>query len=139
MSGRELLEAIIDGRVPPPPFAGLIGAELVRVGDGEAVFRSTPGESADNALGMVQGGILCGLFDSAAGCAVQTRLAAGARFSTIELKVSFLRPVYAGTELEVHGRSLRVGTGVAFAEAHAYDAGGELLGHATTSLALQRA
>ena len=139
MSGREFLQAIIDGHVPPPAFAALIGAELVCVDDGVAEFRFTPHESTLNPLGIVHGGMLCTLLDSAAGCAVQTQLPAGVGMSSIEIKVSFLSAVTAGGEpLEVEGRSLRVGRQVAFAEAHARTEGGKLVGHATTSIALLR-
>jgi uncharacterized protein (TIGR00369 family) len=137
MPGREFLQAIIDGRLPPPPFAQLIGAELVSAGDGVAVFRCTPDESTLNPLGLVHGGVLCTLLDSAAGCAVQTQLPTGVGMSSIEIKVSFLSPAN-GTTLEVEGRALRVGRQVAFAEAHARTAGGKLIGHATTSIALVR-
>ena len=74
-----------------------------------------------------------------AGCAVHTRLPAGAGYGTIEIKVSFLKPLTASSgPIEAHGRALRVGGRVAFAEAHARDQNGELVGHATTSLALSR-
>jgi uncharacterized protein (TIGR00369 family) len=139
LSGRELLQAIVDGTLPRPPFAALVGAELVAVGDGEAVFRCTPDESSYSPLGMVHGGLLCTLLDSAAGCAVQSQLPAGVAYSSVEIKVSFLRPLRAGMgAIEVHGRTLRTGGRIAFAEAHARDAHGELIGHATTSLALIR-
>ncbi len=138
LPGREFLQVIIDGRLPPPPIANLTGARLVSV-DGEAVFRCAPDESTYNAIGMVHGGLLCTLLDSAAGCAVHTRLPAGAGYGTIEIKVSFPEPLYAGAgEIEVHGHALRVGGRVAFAEAHARDAGGHLVGHATTSIAVIR-
>ena len=65
LPGREFLQAIIDGRPPPPPIANLFGAELVAVGDGEALFRCTPDASTDNPIGMVHGGLLCTLLDSA--------------------------------------------------------------------------
>jgi uncharacterized protein (TIGR00369 family) len=137
MAGRDFLQAIVDGEVPPPPFARLIGADLVSVGDGVAVFRCTPDESTYNPLGLVHGGVLCTLLDSAAGCAVHSQLPAGVGFSSIEIKVSFLRPANGAT-LEIEGRSLRVGRQVAFAEAYARDSDGTLVGHATTSIALVR-
>jgi uncharacterized protein (TIGR00369 family) len=138
-SGREFLEAIIAGELPPPPMAALVGAELLGVGDGEALFRCLPDESTYNPIGMVHGGLLCTLLDSAAGCAVHTFLPAGAGYGTIEIKVSFLKPLTASSgPIEAHGRALRVGGRVAFAEAHARDQNGELVGHATTSLALSR-
>ncbi|HTP22860.1 MAG TPA: PaaI family thioesterase [Solirubrobacteraceae bacterium] len=115
----------------------LIGAELVSVDDGEAVFRCAPDESTYNPIGMVHGGLLCTLLDSAAGSAVHTLLPAGAGYGTIEIKVSFLEPLYADAgEIEVHGHALRVGGRVAFAEAHARDTRGRLVGHATTSIAV---
>jgi uncharacterized protein (TIGR00369 family) len=139
LPGREVLQAILDGRLPPPPIARLVGAALVSVEDGEVVFRCTPDESTYNPLGIVHGGLLCTLLDSAAGCAVHTLLPAGAGYASIEIKVSFLKPVRASTgELDVRGRALKVGRRVAFADAHALDRSGELVGHATTSLAINR-
>ena len=139
LPGREFLQSIADGQLPPPPIATLLGAELVAVGDGEAVFCCTPDESTYNPIGMVHGGVLCTLLDSAAGCAVHTLLPGGTGYSSIEIKVTFLKPVQAGAgHIAVHGRALRVGGRVAFAEAHARDRNGELVGHATTSIAVRR-
>ena len=139
MSGRDFLEAICGGRLPSPPIARLVGSKLVSVAEGEAVFRCTPDESTYNPLGVVHGGLLCTLMDSAAGCAVQTTLPAGVGYSTIEIKVSFLAPIRAGGgPIEVYGKALRVGRRVAFAEAHARDERGELVGHASASLAVVR-
>lgn len=137
LSGRQFLEHIAAGRLPPPPIIELVGARLVSIGDGEATFRATPDESVYNPIGMVHGGFLCTLLDSAAGCAIHTRLPAGTGYSTIEIKVSFLKAVRAGDgAIEVVGQALRVGRQVAFAEARAFNARGELVGHATSSLAI---
>jgi uncharacterized protein (TIGR00369 family) len=139
LSGRELLQAIINGQLPPPPIAALIGAELVSVGDGEALFRCTPDESTYNSIGIVHGGLLCTLLDTAAGCAVQTLLPAGTGYASIEIKVSFMKPLRADSgPIEVLGRALRVGGRVAFAEANAHNRDGELVGSATTSIAVSR-
>ncbi|HTU85442.1 MAG TPA: PaaI family thioesterase [Solirubrobacteraceae bacterium] len=139
VSGRELLEAIVDGRLPRPPMAGLIDARLTSVGEGVVVFECTPDESTYNPIGLVHGGLLCTLLDSAAGCAVHSLLPAGVSYSSIEIKVSFLAPVRADSgTLEVEGRALRVGRQVAFAEAHARTQDGKLVGHATSSLAVMR-
>jgi len=135
--GRELLQALVDGKLPPPPIADVFGARLHSVADGEAVFRCTPDESSYNPAGIVHGGLLCMLLDSACGCAVQSQLPAGAGISTIEIKVSFMSALRADSgELEVIGRALRVGRQVAFAEAHARNAVGKLVGHATSSIAV---
>jgi uncharacterized protein (TIGR00369 family) len=136
LSGQEYLQGMIDGRVPPPPIAEMAASRLIAVGEGEAVFRCAPDESWLNPLGLVHGGLLCTLLDSAMGVAVQSTQPVSRGYATIELKVSFLAPVsFDGSELEARGRVLRVGRRVAFAEAHAYDAHGALVGHATSSLA----
>jgi uncharacterized protein (TIGR00369 family) len=139
MPGREFLQAIVGGRLPRPPIAGLVGATLASVGDGVAVFRCTPDESTYNPGGIVHGGLLCMLLDSACGCSVQSTLPAGVAISSIEIKVSFLTALRADSgELEITGHALRVGRAVAFAEAHARDGTGKLVGHATSSIALLR-
>lgn len=137
--GREYLQAIADGKLPRPPIADLVGARLHSVADGEAVFRCTPDESTYNPGGIVHGGLLCMLLDSACGCSVQSLLPAGVFISSIEIKVSFLSPLRAGSgELEITGKVLRVGRQVAFVEAHARNGEGKLVGHATSSIALVR-
>src|SRR5579862_6808716 len=87
LPGREFLQAIADGRLPRPPFADLVGARLHSVGDGEVVFRCTPDESTYNPGGVVHGGLLCMLLDSACGCSVQSLLPGGVVISSIEIKV----------------------------------------------------
>jgi uncharacterized protein (TIGR00369 family) len=136
LSGRDYLTGIIEGRIPPPPIAEMAGSRLVSVDEGVAVFRCLPDASWLNPLGLIHGGLLCTLLDSAMGVAVQTTQPVGRGYATIELKVSFLKPMaYDGTEVEARGRVLRVGRRIAFTEAHAFDAGGTLIGHATSSLA----
>jgi uncharacterized protein (TIGR00369 family) len=112
-----------------------MGMRIVDVGDGEVVFACEPEESVYNPIGMVHGGLLCTLLDTVAGCAVHSQLPPGAGYSTIEIKVSFLRPVHAGAgELAARGRVVRSGRRVAFAEGEARDAAGRLVGSATSSL-----
>ena len=134
--GLEYLQRLVGGEFAPPPIAMVFNMVLHSVDDGEAVFRCTPDESFLNPLGLIHGGVLCTLMDTAMGVAVQTKVPADVGYATIELKVSFLKPApYDGTPLEARGRVLRVGRTIAFSEAHAYTAGGTLVGHATSSLA----
>jgi uncharacterized protein (TIGR00369 family) len=140
LSGRQLLEAMMEGRLPSPPMAELIAARLVSVGDGEVRFAWTPDESTYNPIGMIHGGLLCTLLDFAAAAAVHTQLPAGVGHSSIEIKVSYLKAVRAeGGDIDVHGRALRTGRRVSFAEAHARNPAGELVGHATSSIAVMGA
>jgi len=135
LSGLDYLQGMIEGRFDPPPMALLLGQRLISVAPGEAVFRCTPTESHLNPMGVVHGGLLCALLDSAMGVAAQTEVPASVGFTSIELKVSFLRPLpFDGQEVEARGRVLKLGRSVAFMEAHAYDSRDRLLGHATSTL-----
>lgn len=139
LSGRDFITAIVEGRLPPPPIARLLGIDFVSVGDGTAVFRCEADESVYNLIGTVHGGWLCTVLDSAAGSAIHTLLPAGVGYSSIEIKVSFLKAVRTDSgPIEVTGRALRLGRRVGFAEAHARDGSGDLVGHATTSVAVLR-
>ena len=79
LSGLEFMNAIIEGRLPPPPIANLLGMRVRHVERGLAVFEYTPDELVYNPLGVVHGGLLCTLADTVAGCAVHTTLEAGRR------------------------------------------------------------
>jgi uncharacterized protein (TIGR00369 family) len=136
LSGIEYLRGVSEGRIPPPPMGAWTIGSLPVIEDGEITLRSRPDESFLNTMGLVHGGVLCTLLDSAMGMSVITKLSPGQAYVTIELKVSFLRPLPCdGSEIEVRGRVLQMGRKVAFAEAHAYLADGRLAGHATSSLA----
>lgn len=108
-TGRELLEAIRSGVLPPPPAAELLRLELEVVGDGETVF----GFDADPAFGnpgAVHGGILAAIVDFAVTTAVWTKLPAGADIVTADLHVSFLRTLpLDGTRYRCHGTVVHVG------------------------------
>jgi uncharacterized protein (TIGR00369 family) len=97
MTGLEHLEAIRDGRIPPPPIAELMGFELVEVGHGRATFEVEPGVKHYNPIGVVHGGLAATLLDSAMGCAVQSTLDTGVGYTTLDLNTTFLRPMTIDT------------------------------------------
>jgi uncharacterized protein (TIGR00369 family) len=134
LSGIETLRALIDagGRMP---IGELLDITLVDVGDGWAAFSSTPSVRAYNPLGTVHGGYAATLLDSACGCAVHTKLAAHQIYTTLELKVAYLRAitVKAGL-LRAEGRVQSIGRRAAFAEADLKDANGRLYATATSTL-----
>jgi uncharacterized protein (TIGR00369 family) len=139
MSGLAYLRAMIAGDIPPPPIASLLGMELIEVAEGRAVFGIEPAEFHYNPIGMVHGGIACTLFDSAMGCAVQSLLPAGAGYTTLEIKVNFIRALTSTTgPVRCEAAAIHVGRSTATAEARLVDAAGKLCGHATTTCMIFR-
>lgn len=135
MTGREFVEALAAGRAEPPPMARLVGLRVASVGDGDVVVACKADEAFYNPNGVVHGGLLCTLLDTAMALAAYTLLPAGASFSTIEIKVNFLKPVRASDgELRVSGRVAKRGSRVAFTEGDVRDAGGSTVATATSSL-----
>jgi uncharacterized protein (TIGR00369 family) len=135
MSGREFAEAIAGGRLPPPPMASLLGIRVTGVGEGEVLMTCAADEAFYNPLGVVHGGLLCTLLDTAMGLALHTLLPPGAGFSTIEIKVNFLKPVRDDDgDLRARGRVTKRGSRVTFAEAEVRDPSGSIVGNATSSL-----
>jgi uncharacterized protein (TIGR00369 family) len=134
MAGMERLRAIVDGSLPPPPIARLLGMRLAEVEEGRAVFEVEPGEQHYNPIGVVHGGLAATLCDSAMGCAVQSSLPAGVAYTTLELKVNLVRAltVDSGT-VRCEGTLIHLGGRVATAEARLVDGAGRLCAHATTT------
>ena len=140
MSGLEHLEAIRDGRFPAPPIAELLGFDLVEVGHGRATFAVVPGEQHYNPIGVVHGGIAATLLDSAMGCAVQTTLDAGVGFTTLDLNVTFLRPMTSETgKVLCEATTIHTGGRVATAEGRVFSARtGKLIATGTCSCVILR-
>ncbi|MDQ3911311.1 MAG: PaaI family thioesterase, partial [Actinomycetota bacterium] len=117
MSGLEFLGAMQKGELPLPPICELVGFKPAEVEEGRVVFECTPAECHYNPIGAVHGGLACTLFDSAMGCAVHTTLPAGVGYTTVELKVNFLRPITLKTaRLLCEGTTIHVGAHIATAE-----------------------
>ncbi|MDV8013874.1 PaaI family thioesterase [Rhodococcus sp. IEGM 1241] len=133
-SGLEFLTAWMRGETAGAPICELINARLIAVDVGDVVFACEPDESVYNPIGMVHGGLACTLLDSAAGCAVHSTLPIGLGYSSIEIKVNFLRPIHAGKgEIFARGRVTKPGKRIAFAEAEVQDSSGTVLATASSS------
>lgn len=118
-----------------PPIGETLDFALAAVGDGWAVFTSTPDVRVYNPIGSVHGGYAAALLDSACGCAVHTKLDASQAYTTLDLKVSYHRGITANTgPLRAEGRVQTFGRRVAFAEATLTDVNGRLLASATSTL-----
>ena len=134
MAGVDYLRAIAAGELPQPPIAGLMRFEMVSADPGRVVFTCEPDESAYNPIGAVHGGLVCTLLDSALGCAVHTQLPAGIGYTSIEIKINYLRGVNAASGLlTAHGWVTKPGRRVAFVDGDLRDAAGRLVATATGS------
>jgi uncharacterized protein (TIGR00369 family) len=139
LSGRAYLEAMQVGELPPPPVAVLIGMRMIEVSEGRAVFTIEPAEYHYNPLGTVHGGVTATLLDTALGCAVQSMLPPETGYTTIELKVNYLRPLTVKTgTVYGEGKIIHMGQRIATAEARLTDAAGKLYAHATTTCIIFR-
>jgi len=139
VSGITFLKALQSGELPQPPFAVLLGISITEVSEGRVVFTTEPSEYHYNPLGTVHGGVMATLLDSALGCAVQSTLPAGTSYTTLELKVNYLRPVTTKTgTIYAEGKIIYVGGRIATAEGRLTDAEGKLYAHGTTTCIIMR-
>ena len=133
-SGLDFLNAIGNGDLPPAPIADLLGIVPISVEPGRAVFQGTPGFAHYNPSGSVHGGYAATMLDTAVGCAIHTMLPAGKGFTTLELKVNYIRAMSDQTgPVRAEGKVITVGGQVAIAEGRITDAAGKLYAFATTT------
>jgi uncharacterized protein (TIGR00369 family) len=134
MAGLEFLRAIRDGLLPPPPIASLLGFAATELERGYVVFEGTPDESVYNPIGTVHGGLVCTMADTVAACAVHTTLEAGVGYTSIDLNVSYTRPVTRDSgRLRAIGTVVKPGRRVAFSRAEILDGAGKVVATATSS------
>ena len=134
MSGIDFVRAIFSGQLPEPPIMQTVEPFDCTAEPGIVVIHSVPGIRHYNPIGSVHGGYAAILLDSAMGLAVQSMLPAGAGYTTLEFKISFVKGMTKDTGVvRTEGRTLNVGRRAATAEARITDAKGRLLAHATTT------
>ena len=95
LTGRQHLQAIMDGLLPAPPIARTLSFTLVEIGDAFVRFEGRPGAHLLNPLGVVHGGWALTLIDTVTGCAAHSTLPAGVGYATIETKANFTRAITA--------------------------------------------
>jgi uncharacterized protein (TIGR00369 family) len=104
----------------PPPVAELIGVDVEEIGSGESVMTMVAEERHSNPMGTIHGGILCDLADAAMGVAFFSTLEPGESFTTLELKINFLRPFWTG-KLVARGKVVQRGKTVGMVECDIFD------------------
>lgn len=139
LSGLEYMRQLLSGESPPSGMSQLMNFKLVEVSEGRAVFSIKPDERHYNGLGIVHGGLAATLLDSALGCAINTMMPPGRVFTTLEMKINYVRPLRRETgEVRCEASVLHVGGRVATAEGRITDEGGKLYAHGTATCMLFR-
>ncbi len=128
----ELIKMIQRGELPPPPIATLIGFTIGSVEPGRVVMEMNAGPQHANPMGTLHGGVLCDLADAAMGMAYASSLDEGETFTTLELKINFLKPVWTG-RLTATGRLVKGGNTVGLVECDVHDDKDRLVARASST------
>ncbi len=132
--GLGFLKAIIDGTLPQPPIAELVGFHLTEAADGMAAFEGLPEFRHYNPIGTVHGGFAATMLDSALACAIFTTMKKGDTWTTLELKINYVRAMDKNTgPVRAEGRVIHHGRTVATSEGDLKDRAGKLYAHASTT------
>lgn len=132
--GLSFLKAVIDGTLPQAPLCEVLGFHLTEAETGRAVFEGVPEFRHYNPIGTVHGGFAASLLDSALGCAIFSTMAKGEGWTTLEMKLNFVRPLTKDTgPVRAEGRLLHRGRTLATSEGDLKDSAGKLYAHATTT------
>ena len=130
VTGLDFLKGLVAGTQPAPPFAATTDIRIIDVESGRVVFEAMPSLRFYNPLGTVHGGWISTLLDSAMGCAVHSTLKAGQAFTTVDMTISFVRPVFEKTgKLRCEGKIIHSGGRIATAEGRIWDEAGTLIAH----------
>lgn len=133
----EYLQKVVRGEIPPPPITTLIGFALTSVEPGMAVIELDADERHVNPFGGIHGGLICDIADAAMGAAYHSTLGENETCSTLELKISFLRPAPRG-KLRAEGKVIKQGQNIGFLECDVTNDKGQLIARATSTLLKQK-
>jgi uncharacterized protein (TIGR00369 family) len=134
MSGYEYLQAMGDGKIALPPILHTLDFKVNHLEKGIVIFSFEPQEFHYNPIGSVHGGVITAILDSAMGCSLHSLLDAGVGYTTLELKVNFLKAVNIKTGLlKAVGKVIHVGSRSALVEAQLLDESGKIYAHAVST------
>jgi uncharacterized protein (TIGR00369 family) len=137
MSGLEAMCAIRDGLLPEPPMARLIDFRLRVAEPGRIVMELEPHESLENTIGLLHGATAAALLDTAMGCAISTMLPAGQGAVTLDLKLTYLRPLSVRSGIiSAEGKVIKLGRQTSYTEGFVRDGSGNLAVHATATFSM---
>jgi uncharacterized protein (TIGR00369 family) len=134
MSGLEFVQGLVDGSLPLNTMARTLGYDITQVESGRVVVTAVPDETHLNPAGGVHGGLCATLLDTAMGLAIQSKLEKGITQTTLEFKISLVRPITQETgPITAVGIVLTCGRRVGTAEGRVTDRNDRLLAHGTTT------
>jgi uncharacterized protein (TIGR00369 family) len=128
----DLAQKIMRGETPPPPITRLLGFVIKSLEPGHAIFEMEVDERHHNPMGTLHGGIYCDLADAAMGYAYAATLGEGESFTTVELKINFLRAVRA-TTLTAEATVVKAGGTLGYVECDVRDKSGKLVARAAST------
>jgi len=134
MDGIAYLQAMSDHQFPLPPLLYTLDFSVTEIEKGNVVFEFTPQEFHYNPIGTVHGGVITAILDSAMGCSVHSLLPAGRGYTTLELKVNFLKTVTIKTgKLKTRAKVINLGGRTALVEAQLLDENNTVYAHAVST------
>jgi uncharacterized protein (TIGR00369 family) len=134
LDGLALMTGVMNGTYPAPPIARALGFWISEVEAGKVAFSYEPVLDHYNPLGSVHGGIAATLLDSVMGCCIHTMLKAGSGYTTVEIKVNYVRAMTHKTgQVRAEGKVINLGSRIATSEGRLVDSAGKLLAHGTTT------
>jgi uncharacterized protein (TIGR00369 family) len=139
LSGIDALEKMKSGELPPPPIMILMNGRIAKLSEGRVVFEAEPAEYHFNPIGSVHGGYAATMLDTAMACSIHSCLPAGMGYTTLEIKINYVRPLTDKVgRVRCEGTAVHVGGRVATAEGRIVDGAGNLYAHGTTTCLIVR-
>jgi uncharacterized protein (TIGR00369 family) len=137
LTGLEYMRRVAAGDVEGAPFARLVGMRMTEVDEGRVTITAELRPEHENGLGIAHGGLAATMLDSALSCAVNTVMPAGRIFTTLEMKINYVRAIRRSTgTLICTGTVVHAGSRTATAEGRIVDASGKLYAHGTVTCIL---
>ncbi|NAW50328.1 hotdog fold thioesterase [Elizabethkingia argentiflava] len=141
MSGFDFLKATENGEIPPSPLVSTLGFDeyKIDVKKGEVIFYFSPQEYHYNPIGTVHGGVITAVLDAAMGCTVHSLLPLGFAYTTLELKVNFMKAVTQECgKMRAKGSIIHSGKTTALVEADVQDENGKIYAHAVSTCLIMK-
>jgi uncharacterized protein (TIGR00369 family) len=134
MSGNDFLKGVLKGELPAPPIAETLDFHPLSMEIGKVSFEFIPQEFHYNPIGGVHGGVISTILDTVMGCALHSKLSQGIGYTTLELKVNFIKAVIEKSgKLIAEGRLIHLGKTTALIEADLKNEEGTLYAHGVST------